>query len=362
MPFVRIVASVILVALVSLGPAAGQNGTPAFVAPANLSELVAAAAKEGTLNIALGASFGGPEGARIVQDHLDKKYHINLAIHYSPVSGGVTFINQLIQEIRAGQPASSDVMFNAPNFMVTPYVRQIDWRRYVPGLPLDAMLYDKHAVKVLSALNAFDYNTKLVAPNQVPKSFADLLKPQWKGKIATSPYLGTFISYIGLPSVLGHQGMLDFINKFTAQVSGIMVCGEMDRVVAGEFAIFGLDCGDHEARLRERKGEPIGTIYPQEGTPLDYVSPAIPTTSVHPNAATLFVAFLLTREGQDVMWDLVGEDNDLLPGSHMAKVIADLRRHGVKIIEGIQGTGLDVQHPELLRYAREVDAIVNQGK
>jgi ABC-type uncharacterized transport system YnjBCD substrate-binding protein len=141
-----------------------------------------------------------------------------------------------------------------------------------------------------------------------------------------------------------------------------MTCGDVDRIVAGEFLIFGLDCGDHEVRLRQRKGMPIASIYPREGTSLDYVSPAVPNTAAHPNAARLFIAFLLTREGQDILWDQVGEDSDILPGSHMAKIIAGLRRQGVKMIEGTQGTGLDIEHPEATGYAKEIDAIINQSK
>lgn len=356
----RIVGTLALMALVTLTPAAGQNA--AYVEPANLTDLIAAAAKEGTLDLSAGASLGGLRGAQVVQDHINAKYHLHLTIRFTPVAAGEPFVQQLIQEIRAGQPASSDIIFSLTDHEDVPYVQRVDWRKYVPGLAPDVGLYDWHAVKVLTALNAFDYNTKLVPPDQVPKSFADFLKPQWKGKIATSPYAGRFINYLGLPNVFGHQGMLDYIRKFSDQVGGIMVCGEVDRVVSGEFLIFGPDCGDHEVRLRERKGEPIGAIYPKEGTQVNYVVPAIPNTVVHPNAARLYLAYLLTRAGQEDMWNVVGRDCDLLPGSHMARVIADLRRRGVNLVPGGSGTGMDVTHPELDAYTREIDAIINRGK
>ena len=357
-----IVASVVLTTLVLSAPASGQNAASGYVEPANLTALVAAAAKEGTLDLAVGDSFGGPGGAQIIQERINKRYHINLAIHYAPISGGVPFVLQLVQEIRAGQTASSDVMFTATNSTVIPYVQQIDWRKYVPGVPESAMIYNKHAVKVLATVNAFAYNTKLVPADQVPKSFADLLNPRWKGQIASSPYQGSFLNYIGSPSVFGHQGMLDYVKKFAQQVNGLMTCSGIDRVVSGEFAIFGLDCGDHEVRLRQRKGIPIASIYPKEGTALNYISPAVPNTAAHPNAARLFIAFLLTREGQDILWDQVGEDSDILPGSHMGKFVADLRRAGVKMIEGTQGTGTDLQHPEVAAYTKEINDIINASK
>jgi ABC-type Fe3+ transport system substrate-binding protein len=340
-------------------PAAGQNAASHEAEPANMRELVAAAAREGTLNVAYGAVYGGADGTRAIQDAIDKRYHINLTIHYSPISAGVPFETQLIQEVKAGQPTSSDIMFSLTSASWIPYVQRIDWRKYVPGLPEDVMIYDRHAVAMYTALYAFDYNTKLIPRDQVPRTFADLLKPQWKGKIATSPYQGVFLNYIGLPQMMGHQGMLDFVNKFAAQLSGIMVCGEIDRVVSGEFLIYGLDCGDYEVRKRQRKGLPIAAFYPKEGTSLNYVAPAIPNTSAHPNAARLFIAFLLTREGQDLLWKYAAADSDRLPGSHMAAIMADLRRQGVKFIDT---TGRDMTYPELSTYAAEINKIVNQGR
>lgn len=361
MPFIRFFATVQLIALVLLAPASGQNGPAGYVEPANLSALVAAAAKEGTLDIAVGNTFGGATGIQLLQDHLNKRYHINLAVKYATISAGVPFIGQVLQEVRAGQTASTDVLFTVVDSSAIPLVQQVDWRKFVPNLPESAMIYNKHAVKVLSEVTAFSFNTKNVPADAVPKSYADLLKPRWKGQIATTPYLGAFINYIGLPSVFGHQGMLDYIKKFAQQISGVMTCAGVDRVVSGEFAIFGLDCGDHETRLRQRKGEPIAAMYPREGTQVFYVSPAIPNTVAHPNAARLFIAFMLTREGQDILWDQVGTDSDLVPGSHMV-IIAGLRKAGVKLIVGTQGTGLDVVHPEVTGYAKEINDIINQSK
>ena len=362
MVFARIVASMATLTVLLLAPASGQNPSSGYVEPANLNALVAAAAKEGTLDLAVGNSYGGASGAQIMQDHINKRYRINLSIHYAAISAGVPFVAQLAQEARAGQTASSDVMFTADNSGVVPFVQQVDWHKYVPGLPENDMIYNRHAVKVMTTVNAFDYNTKLVPPDQAPKSFADLLSPRWRGQIATSPYQGSFLSYIGLPNVFGHQGMLDYVRKFAQQIAGVMTCGGTDRVVSGEFAIYGLDCGDHEVRLRQRKGEPVTSMYPKEGTALGYIAPAIPTTAAHPNAARLFIAFMLTREGQDVLWDQVGEDNDLLPGSHMERILADLRRRGVKMVQSSQGTGLDLVHPELAGYTKEINDIINQAK
>src|SRR5580658_3058307 len=153
--------------------------------PPNLAALVQAAAKEGTLDIAWGDIYGGADGAKRAQDEIDKKYHINLQIKYSPVAVGAAFQNQVVQEIRAGQTASTDILFHIRDQNLAKVVIPVDYRKYIPGLPDGIMFYDKRAVIAVSTILAEEYSTKDVPPNKVPTSLAGLLAPEWKGKIAT---------------------------------------------------------------------------------------------------------------------------------------------------------------------------------
>jgi iron(III) transport system substrate-binding protein len=327
--------------------------------PPNMAELVKAVAKEGTLDVAWGDIYGGAEGAKRAQDEINKKYHINLQIKYSPVPNGAAFQNQVVQEIRAGQTASTDIMFHIRDQNVAKSVIPVDYRKYVPGLPAEVMFYDRHAVIAVSTILAEEYNTKLVPPNKVPNSLAQLTLPEWKGKIASMPYQGVIGWYLGLPEVLGKDGMIKFYTGLSANIGGLMTCGDTDRIVSGEFALFGLDCGDQDVRLKQRKGLPIAVFYPKEGTAVYAFSPGIPLTAAHPNAARLFVAYLLSSDGQKMLWDLMGCDNYRLPGSHMAPIIAAAKKKGVKFIDIY---GIDVQHPELNDYQRTINTIVNQSK
>lgn len=348
--------------VLTIAPAVGQNAAPAYIEPANLRDLVAAVAKEGTLTLTIGRSLGGIEGAQQVQEHMRERYHLpNFTIQYTPVTSGGGEDGRLIQEVKAGQAASSDIMLTGYDETSVPYTQPVDWRKYASDLPPSEILYG-HSIKVTSSVSSFVYNTKLVPPNQVPTSFADLLKPQWKGKIATASYDGEFLNFLGLSNILGYPAMMDYVHKFVGQLGGIITCNDQDRVVTGEFLIFGLDCGDHEMRLRQRKGEPVASFYPKEGVPLVYIAPAIPKTAVHPAAARLFLAFLTTREGQDVLWQTAGYDCDILPGSHTGALIADLRKHGVKIVEGPNGQNLTTQYPQLIDYTRQINQLINTNK
>ena len=360
-PMKRTIAT-LLMALLAVGPATAQNAPPAYIEPANLAALVQAAAKEGTLTLTASDTFGRTAGAQLIQQHIEQKYHIKFDIHYTPGGSGGRLLQQLAQEVQAGQTASSDVLFTANDKSLAPYLQRVGWKKYVPNLPDGETIYDGRAVKLMTELVGFSYNTKLIPASQVPHSFADMLKPQWKGKIATSPYQGTFMSYLAFTPAFGPQGLMTYVKAFNGQVGGVLNCGDVDRIVAGEFQIFGLDCGDHEVRLRQRKGESIASIYPREATERNYISPGIPLTAAHPAAARLFITYLLSREGQDDLWELTGQDSDLLAGSHMAEIIAPLRKARVNIVDGPQGTGLDEKYPQYADYNRQITAVIMEGR
>jgi ABC-type Fe3+ transport system substrate-binding protein len=351
-------ALIAVAALLAIVPNRGAQAL-SFQEPADLALLVRAAAAEGTLNIAWGDVYGGAEGARRAQAAIDRHYHIDLRINYSGVANGAAFQNSVVQEVRAGQTASSDILFHVRDAGIAKFTQQADFRKYVPGLPEDVMYYDKHSVVAVTTILAEEYNSKLIPPDQVPNSLAGLLDPRWKGKIATAPYEGVLAWYLGLPNVLGYEGMVKFFTALSAQLGGLMTCGESDRVASGEFLLYGLDCGDQDVRLRARRGQPVAVFYPKEGTAIYTFAPGIPLTAAHPNAARLFIAYLLSREGQAMLWDTMGCDNAELPGSHMAGVIAAARRKGVKFIETY---GLDVKYPQLIDYQRDITKIISQSR
>ena len=55
----QLLGALLLFALAAVDPAAGQNLPSPYVEPPNLTALVAAAAKEGTLTLGASATFGG---------------------------------------------------------------------------------------------------------------------------------------------------------------------------------------------------------------------------------------------------------------------------------------------------------------
>jgi ABC-type Fe3+ transport system substrate-binding protein len=327
--------------------------------PANMAELVAAVKREGgDLDVSWSqAVYGGAAGARRFQDAINRKYDANLKINYTPLAmPGIPYENQVIQEVKAGQRSSSDLLFAIQTAEMASGLRAADYRPFVPDVPASALYYDNRAVAVVSIVSGFIYNTKLVPPDKVPTSLADLLKPEWKGKIATPPYEGSNAAFLGLPEALGHERMKEFFTALAKQLGGVTACGQSQRVASGEFLLFGSDGGDTESRLFARQGLPLAEIYPKEAVGVSNYAVGIPRTSAHPYAALLLTSYMVTRDGQSLLWDVMAADNWKLPGSQIAPILNALRDKGANLVEFF---GRDEQNPELIDYAREINTLVN---
>ena len=65
------------------------------------------------------------------------------------------------------------------------------------------------------------YNTNLVAPKDVPKSWEDLLDPKWKGKIAVPDIMDMWV-VLAQPNVWGKEKVLDYVTKLAANQPKIL--------------------------------------------------------------------------------------------------------------------------------------------
>jgi iron(III) transport system substrate-binding protein len=150
------------------------------------------------------------------------------------------------------------------------------------------------------------YNTKQVSASQVPKSYQDLLDPQWKGRMAW-PYAttGRYLFLINLRLAWGEDKATAYFTRLADQKIINFASGSartlVDRVVAGEYPI-ALNIYAHHPLISAAKGAPVNTQL------MDPVPSAAGTISViknapHPHAAMLLLDFILSRDGQKILSD-----------------------------------------------------------
>ena len=169
-----------------------------------------------------------------------------------------------------------------------------------------------------TALNLFywtsAYNTNAMKATDAPKTYEDLLDPKWKGKIAWTYDLtpGGPPGFIhNILTTMGTDKGMDYLRRFAAQEPVTIPAAQrvvLDKVVSGEYPLAVMILNYH------------ATISANQGAPVQWIKmePLLQSMSLvsivkdgpHPNAARLFVEFMLSDEGQKVM-----ADNDYLPAS-----------------------------------------------
>lgn len=163
----------------------------------------------------------------------------------------------------------------------------------------------------------FHYNTKLVDPARI-KSYWDLLDPKWKGKIVTWQPMAPGTD--GALRFLYHNPEIgpEFVRRILSEMD-ITVTRDarqfVDWLATGRFLIAGLQSADRSDLYEAKKhGLPVSWFDSKnfkEGAPLSTSSGnlALLNRAPHPNAATVFINWLLSREGQIVYQKLSDSDS-----------------------------------------------------
>ena len=148
-------------------------------------------------------------------------------------------------------------------------------------------------------LNIVGYNTKLVAPKDVPKTYDDLLKPRWRGKMGMDTK--AYEWFANMLKFMGEKKGLEYMKRLGEQNilfrTGRTLNATM--VAAGEVEV-GIALYNQRIEEMKAKGAPVQWLA------IDPIIPEIHPLSVnahapHPNAARLLVDYLLSKEGQEVI-------------------------------------------------------------
>jgi iron(III) transport system substrate-binding protein len=148
------------------------------------------------------------------------------------------------------------------------------------------------------------YNTKQVAADKVPKTYDDLLDPQWKGRMAW-PYANTgrYLFMINLRLAWGEDKAMHYFQKLSEQKIINFASGSartlVDRVIAGEYPI-AINIYAHHPLISAGKGAPVASQL-MNPVPSAAGSLAVLRGAKHPHAAMLLTDFILSKEGQTIM-------------------------------------------------------------
>jgi len=258
----------------------------------------------------------GPSTINLLTSNMKAKYGIQLS--FVNLGQGAAVAERIVREKRAGLHVVDVIIMGAtslvqsvkpagaldriePVLILPEVLDRKAWRNGSPFIDKERKLVPT----IASFLRHVTRNTDLVKEGEI-KSYKDLLNPKWKGKIILNDPTtgGAGNSWVSLmASAWGLEPTRDFLKQLVKQEPVITRDGrlQVETMARGKYALAiatrvevthqFMALGSHIAPVRTMEG---GTITGSGGVL------ALPTNRPHPQAATVLINWLMTREGQAV--------------------------------------------------------------
>lgn len=279
------------------------------------NELLESGKKEGKVVV---YTTNGAETVAALLDNMKKKYGIDVEV----VTGnGSQLSNKITTERRAGLFAA-DIYQGGVTTMLTTWKPAGFLDPLEPALILpevvDNKLWldktmpfidkDKMAIAFSAGVSIYvAVNTDLVQKDEI-QSYFDLLNPKWKGNIVLyDPTLGAgnsaaLFRRLMLPDLLGREKAIEFMRNLVKQEPIITrdLRQQMEWIARAKYPLALAPQREQVAEF-QRAGAPVRPItYFRESVD---VSPgsgglALINNAPHPNAAKVFINWLLSKDGQ----------------------------------------------------------------
>ena len=314
-PFAFRLLAVALLASFAVSPAPAQAGVAEvamYQGTDREQRLIDGARKEGGLM--LYTSFSTSDLGAFVGP-FEKKYGIKVT-HWRSSSENV--LQRAVTEARAGRYEVDAFETNGPELEALHREQLLQVVKSPHIADLVPQAFRPHGEWATTRFNLFvaAYNTNLVKKDELPKSWADLADPRWKGRLGVEAYDHDW--FAGVVGALGEARGLKLFRDMVA-ANGISVRKGhtllSNLVVSGEVPL-ALTVYYYRPVQLKKKGAPIDwfALPPAVARPNGV---AVARRAPHPHAAVLFYDFMLS-DAQEIMLK-----TDFIPSS--ARVAAALK-------------------------------------
>lgn len=279
-----------------------------FVFFATHDEIVAGAKKEGKVRVSSGLEISN---FKPWISAFKQRYPFITDVHIEEIVGAEAH-QRFILEIKSGQARGWDVIHVDIDFYpeYVPFLMKQDILRMAKQgvLKIDSRMIhpgDRNIIAPTSVLSTVSYNRALIADDKVPTRWEDYLKPELRGKKFAMLFRPSWLA--SLVPAWGMERTLDFARKLPAQ-QPVWLSGGGGRantgVAAGEYPIYLGSNYSGVKRAMMRRDPTMNLRYKvPEPTPLRALQDGIGIlhTAEHPYAALLWLEFIASPEGQEII-------------------------------------------------------------
>jgi iron(III) transport system substrate-binding protein len=239
------------------------------------------------------------EDLTALSEAFEKKYGVKVK---GWRAGSEKVLQRALTEARANRHDADVIETNGPE-LESMYREKILQTFNSPHLKsLTPQAIRPHGQWVGTRINMFVqmYNTKLVKKDELPRKYADLADPRWKGRLGIEAqdedWFATAVKGEGEEAGLRIFRDIGKTNGFSVRKGHTLIAS---LVASGEIP-YALTTYSHGAEKMKQKGAPVDwyAIEPAIGRANGV---AIPRSPPHPYAAMLFTDFVLSPEGQKIL-------------------------------------------------------------
>jgi iron(III) transport system substrate-binding protein len=271
--------------------------------PATSKDVVAAAEKEG--KVVVYSTTDSASVAAMLKDFA--ALHPQIAVEYNDMNSTELY-NRFVSEAAAGA-GSGDILWSSAMDLQIKLANDGYTQAYsspeASKLPSWAV-WKNEAFGTTYEPIAFVYNKRLLKPEEVPQSHADLVKAL---RAAPDRFKGKLTSYDPERSGLGFllvtqdsfadKGFWDTARAYGSVGPKLYTStgAMMERIQSGEHLI-GFNMIASYAVQKQKKDPSLGIVYPKDYTLVMSRIALLPKAAKHPAAAKVFLDYLLSARGQ----------------------------------------------------------------
>ena len=261
------------------------------------TKIIDGAKKEGEL--AWWSTIAQDQSQKIIEGFM-KLYPFIKATYWR--SGSVGLHNKIMIESRAGQSTWDVVSQTTPEFIFELKQKKLIASYDSPERSrFSADLKDREGywTGTYALPTGLGFNTQQVKREEAPKSYNDLLDPKWKGgKISIDDE--NYELLVGLEQAWGKDRAVQYLKALAAQLPtvGRGATQRTQMLAAGEFPL--AISYTHTVEWSKSQGNTVDWVN-LEPVVIKFDGIMIGAKAPHPNAAKLFIDFVLSQQGQKLL-------------------------------------------------------------
>lgn len=215
--------------------------------------------------------------------------------------GAPKLLNKVLTEARAG--ASVADVIETEGLTAYLMMKKGLYAKYLSpessSFPAGAKDPEGYWTSVFSNLKIIAYNTKMVSPKDAPRSWEDLLEPKWKGKMLMAS--NNYEWFGNVLKIMGEEKGMALMRKLSSQDLRLREGGTLTAslVVAGEGPISIASNSDRIEEMKTKRGAPVDWVGVDPVISRQHPI-ALARGAPRPNAAKLYIDYVLSREGQEI--------------------------------------------------------------